>query len=133
VPGFAKEWIKVLLPAGVSSLSLLAKFQASLNLSHKKSLTRYANQTLIILRPHLDFLLHFISADKLLVQHGSALKQKTPTHCVEVFSLAPSPGLEPGTHGLTVRCSNQLSYEGVLLFAKASANLSESNNLKTLF
>ena len=26
---------------------------------------------------------------------------------------APVPGLEPGTHGLTVRCSNQLSYTGI--------------------
>ena len=26
--------------------------------------------------------------------------------------MAPSPGFEPGTHGLTVHCSNQLSYEG---------------------
>ena len=26
---------------------------------------------------------------------------------------APVPGLEPGTHGLTVHCSNQLSYAGI--------------------
>jgi len=25
-------------------------------------------------------------------------------------TLAPQAGLEPATHGLTVRCSNQLSY-----------------------
>ena len=28
--------------------------------------------------------------------------------------LAPEPGLEPGTLWLTVRCSNQLSYSGIL-------------------
>ena len=26
---------------------------------------------------------------------------------------APVPGLEPGTRGLTVHCSNQLSYTGI--------------------
>ena len=31
------------------------------------------------------------------------------------FEVAPSPGLEPGTCGLTVRRSNQLSYEGTML------------------
>ena len=29
------------------------------------------------------------------------------------FLVAPVPGLEPGTRGLTVRCSNQLSYPGI--------------------
>lgn len=29
------------------------------------------------------------------------------------FSNAPRKGLEPLTHGLTVRCSNRLSYRGI--------------------
>ncbi len=31
----------------------------------------------------------------------------------EGFFIAPVPGLEPGTRGLTVHCSNQLSYTGI--------------------
>ena len=34
---------------------------------------------------------------------------------VRSLEVAPSPGLEPGTCGLTVRRSNQLSYEGTML------------------
>ena len=29
------------------------------------------------------------------------------------LKIAPVPGLEPGTRGLTVHCSNQLSYTGI--------------------
>ena len=32
------------------------------------------------------------------------------------FLVAPVPGLEPGTRGLTVHCSNQLSYTGKIFF-----------------
>ena len=38
-------------------------------------------------------------------------KIKNPSKTIEGF-IAPVPGLEPGTHGLTVHCSNQLSYTG---------------------
>ena len=40
------------------------------------------------------------------------LKTKKPP-INEGFFLAPAPGLEPGTRGLTVHCSNQLSYAGI--------------------
>ena len=40
------------------------------------------------------------------------LKHENPRRSVG-FEVAPSPGLEPGTCGLTVRRSNQLSYEGI--------------------
>ena len=35
------------------------------------------------------------------------------------FLVAPVPGLEPGTRGLTVHCSNQLSYTGKKYLFKA--------------
>ena len=41
--------------------------------------------------------------------------------------LAPEPGLEPGTLWLTVRCSNQLSYSGIisLLFRNGIAKVQQ--------
>ena len=36
---------------------------------------------------------------------------------LEGLMVAPVPGLEPGTRGLTVHCSNQLSYTGIECFA----------------
>ncbi len=36
---------------------------------------------------------------------------------------APVPGLEPGTHGLTVHCSNQLSYTGINFISKSADKL----------
>ena len=33
------------------------------------------------------------------------IKQKTFQTNERFFNMAPQPGLEPGTHGLTVRCS----------------------------
>ena len=42
-------------------------------------------------------------------------KTKNPSIFQGVL-LAPVPRLELGTRGLTVRCSNQLSYTGIELF-----------------
>tara|TARA_A100001015_G_C14889925_1_gene671980 strand:- start:756 stop:992 length:237 start_codon:yes stop_codon:yes gene_type:complete len=49
----------------------------------------------------------------LTFNHTVVLKKKKPL--IIQGSFAPVPGLEPGTHGLTVRCSNQLSYTGIKL------------------
>ena len=49
----------------------------------------------------------------LTFNHTVVLDKKTLDYSRVFF--APVPGLEPGTHGLTVRCSNQLSYTGINL------------------
>ena len=36
--------------------------------------------------------------------------------------VAPVPGLEPGTRGLTVHCSNQLSYTGIKFYFSDKVN-----------
>ena len=48
------------------------------------------------------------------------------------LQVAPVPGLEPGTRGLTVHCSNQLSYTGKIFFFRGR-NLYKVYNIKKNF
>ena len=54
-----------------------------------------------------------------LISDDIIVYKKNPHY--EGFLVAPAPGLEPGTHGLTVHCSNQLSYAGINIIAVKTA------------
>ena len=69
----------------------------------------------------------------MIINHTYTMKcfKKNPQK-FEGFYNAPVPGLEPGTRGLTVHCSNQLSYTGKIFFFRVR-NLYKVYNIKKIF